>query len=778
MKIFRAVARVFAGLLFLLAGFLKLADPVGNGLVVSEYLKIIGLTDTETFALILGFLLSVAEALIGISILLGLRMKIASKALLIFTAFFTILTLYLALANPISDCGCFGEAFKLTHWETFFKNIALLAASLIIYFQRDKFIPVAPATWEWGTVTLYTLLLGGTGIFALRHLPLVDFTPFHTGTDLVEELARIREPGKAEFITELIYEKEGKREVFTIDEVPDSSWTFIDSRTISGSVERFPSLTDFAVADASGNYVTDSLLSLERVFITVIPHIDRLSEEHYTSIKLIHNKIGESSIPHLVLCGTSGEIADSIKRAVGMDCQVFFTDFKTLITLNRSNGGVVYMAGGVIGAKWSLGDFTKLAKSSGGISNIENADAELLSAERRIKETLTAEISILFILLLIVLMRYIFRFAYKHNMLQESAQKIEGTLMGKELIMRNIKDLQCSVEWRQSLKDKNTLGLDVCSDWYAAPSTEEELIELFSVDELNGMERLVIGSGSNILFKSDFGGIVIHPAMVDISVEGDDEDSVLLRAGAGVEWDYLVRFTVDRGWGGLENLSLIPGCVGASPVQNIGAYGAEAADSIKSVRYFDTDSLQMVEIEGADCKFGYRDSIFKRELKGRSIITSVLFKLMKHPVINGNYSDLSESLSKIENPGIADIREIVCRIRESKLPDPKIVGNAGSFFKNPVISSEQATALKEKYPTLKIFPVSEEFSKVPAAWLIDQCGFKGMRRGNIGVHENQALVLLAFEGAKGKELLDLADEIRSAVKERFNIDIEPEVNIV
>ena len=778
MKFVRAIARVITGLVFLLAGFLKLADPVGNGLVVSEYLKIIGLTDMRTFALIMGLILSIIEALIGISILLGLRMRVATKALLVFMVFFTLLTLYLALANPISDCGCFGEAFKLTHWETFIKNIALLVASLIIYYQRGKFIPVAPPAWEWGTVVLYTMLLGGTGIYAINHLPLVDFTPFHTGTDLNEELARIRDPRRAEFITELIYEKEGKREKFSIDEIPDSTWTFIDSKTVPASVERFPSLTDFAVSDSYGNYVTDSLLSLERVFITVIPYIDRLSASHYTSLKLIHNKIGDSTTPHIVLCGASGEIADSIKRAVGIDCDVYYTDFKTLIALNRSNGGVVYMAGGVIGAKWSMMDFTKLATSSGGISDIENADAELLSAERRIKETLIAEISILFILMLIVVMRFIFRFAYKHNMLQESAPQIEGTLIGKELIMKKVKHLKCKVVWRESLKTRNTLGLDVYTDWYAAPAAEEELIELFSVEELKNMERLVIGSGSNILFKGDFGGIVIHPDMVEISVEGDNEDAVLLRAGAGVEWDYLVNYTVDRGWGGLENLSLIPGCVGASPVQNIGAYGAEAADSIMSVRYFDTVKLQMVEIDGADCKFGYRDSIFKRELKGRTIITSVLFKLMKYPVINGNYADLSDSLSKIENPGIADIREIVCRIRESKLPDPKVIGNAGSFFKNPVISSEKASVLKDKYPSLKIFPVSDGLSKVPAAWLIDQCGFKGMRRGNVGVHENQALVLLAFDGAKGKELLDLADEIRTAVKERFDIDIEPEVNIV
>jgi UDP-N-acetylmuramate dehydrogenase len=778
MKFLRAVSRVLAGLVFLLAGFMKLADPVGNGLVISEYFKLIGLTDMPTLSLWFGVVLSISETLIGISILLGLRMKVASKALLIFVSFFTLLTLYLAIFNPISDCGCFGEAIRLTNWETFYKNIFLLLAALIIYFQRDKFIPVAPALWEWGTMALYAVLLSGIGIYALKNLPLLDFTPFHTGTDINEELAIVRNPQQPTFVTELIYEKDGKEKSFSLDNLPDSTWNFIDSKTLPASVERFSSFTDFAVSDSAGRYVTDSLLSLGKLFVTIIPYLERLSDKDLSSLSMIHNKISEHTVPHIILCGASPYAADSVKSAVGLDCDLYFTDFKTLIAMNRSNGGVIFLSDGVVGAKWSQSEFVSLSNNSDEIKNIIDADSELLSAERRIKETLTAELSLLSLLLLIVIMRYIFRFAYTHNMIQERVPEMEKTLIGKELIMKKVKELQCKVEWKRNLKNDNTLHLDAVTDWYSAPSTEGELLDLLSVEEFRNMNRLVTGSGSNILFKGDFNGIVIHPAMNDITIEKNDDQFVYLRVGAGVDWDYFVSYTVDRGWGGIENLSLIPGCVGASPVQNIGAYGAEAADSIVSVTYLDIETLQICELEAADCDFGYRDSIFKRELKGRAIITKVLFKLSKYPLINANYADLNDELSKIDNPTIGDVREIVCKIRESKLPDPNVVGNAGSFFKNPVIPAQQASAIKEENPSLKIFPAGEGLSKVPAAWLIDQCGFKGIRKGSVGVHENQALVLLAFEGAKGKELLDLADEIRAAVKERFNIDIEPEVNII
>lgn len=779
MKLLRAISRILAGLVFLLAGFMKLADPVGNGLVVSEYLKLIGISNAPTLSLWLGMLLSAAETLIGISILLGLRMKFASKVLLGFVSFFTLLTLYLAIFNPISDCGCFGEAIILTNWETFYKNLLLVVAALIIFFQRNKFIPLAPAGWEWGTMALYATMLLGIGLYATANLPLIDFTPFHTGTDIKEELARVKNPQQPAYVTELIYKKNGISKVFTLENLPDSTWTFVDSKsTPASSTERFASFSDFAVSDSSGAYVTDSLLSLNKVFISVVPYLEKMTESDFKKVSSIHKSLSDLNLHHTVLCGAPFYSADSVRRELGMDCEIFFTDFKTLIALNRSNGGVVYLSSGVVGAKWSLNEFKSLSQNSAAIQKIVDTDSELLSAERRIKEILTAEISLLALLILIVVMRYVFRFAYTHKMTLERVPQVEGTLMGKELIMKKVKELGLKVEWMRNLKGDNTLHLDSVADWYAAPESEDELAKLFSIEEFKEMNRLVTGSGSNILYSGDFNGLVIHPAMMEIETELDDDNYIHLRVGAGVDWDFFVRYAVDRGWGGLENLSLIPGCIGASPVQNIGAYGAEAADCIESVIYFDTETGEMCEIASADCKFGYRDSIFKGELRGRAIITRVIFKLAKSPVINANYADLAEELSKIENPSIADVRDAVCKIRESKLPDPKIIGNAGSFFKNPVVSSDLAESIKSEFSSIKIYPAGEGLAKLPAAWLIDQCGFKGMRKGNVGVHEKQALVLLAFEGAKGKELLELADEIKSAVKKRFNVDIEPEVNIV
>jgi UDP-N-acetylmuramate dehydrogenase len=234
----------------------------------------------------------------------------------------------------------------------------------------------------------------------------------------------------------------------------------------------------------------------------------------------------------------------------------------------------------------------------------------------------------------------------------------------------------------------------------------------------------------------------------------------------------------DRGWGGLENLSLIPGCVGAAPVQNIGAYGSEAKDTIVKVEFVELAGGAVKSLKGDECKFGYRDSIFKNELKGKVAITFVTFSLSKVPVVNSSYADLTRALESIAQPTIKDVRNIVIDIRRTKLPDPAVVGNVGSFFKNPVIQEELALSIQKDNPSLKIFPAAKGFCKVPAAWLIDNCGFKGKRFGNVGVHENQPLVLLAYEGAKGEELLALAHEIQQAVKERFNIEIEPEVNIV
>ncbi len=329
----------------------------------------------------------------------------------------------------------------------------------------------------------------------------------------------------------------------------------------------------------------------------------------------------------------------------------------------------------------------------------------------------------------------------------------------------------------KNLRSHNTLGLNIFAKYYSAPANNEELQSLLSDPECSGLSKMVLGSGSNVLFTSDFDGLVIHPAMQEITISGENDDFLFIRVGAGVVWDDLVSYTVAAGWGGLENLSWIPGCVGAAPVQNIGAYGAEAKDTITSVEYTNITTREEVTIKNESCRFGYRDSIFKRELKSKVIITHVSFKLSKHPGINSDYADVSQALQGFDNPTLQNLRDIIIDIRKRKLPDPSEIGNAGSFFKNPVVSDDVANSIRLSNPTLKLFPASEGFCKIPAAWLIEQCGFKGKRFGNVGVHSNQPLVLLAYKGAKGEELIRLSDTIRKTVFDKFGVDIEPEVNI-
>ncbi|MEN6617904.1 MAG: UDP-N-acetylmuramate dehydrogenase [Rikenellaceae bacterium] len=329
----------------------------------------------------------------------------------------------------------------------------------------------------------------------------------------------------------------------------------------------------------------------------------------------------------------------------------------------------------------------------------------------------------------------------------------------------------------QNLRNLNTLGLNVSAKYYASPTSKEELTDLLLDSEFVDIPKMVIGSGSNILFSRDYDGLLIHPAMTEILVTGENEKSLCLRVGAGIVWDDLVAYTIERGWGGLENLSGIPGCVGAAPVQNIGAYGAEAKDSITEVEFAEIGSAKESRLQGEECKFGYRDSIFKRELKSKIVITFVTFKLSKVYQINSNYADVSEALKGVECPTLQNLRDIIIDIRKRKLPDPAEVGNAGSFFKNPVLPEALANSIYATNPTLKIFPVSPGYCKIPAAWLIEQSGFKGKRFGNVGVHASQALVLLAFDGAKGQELIDLSAKIRQTVFEKFGVEIEPEVNI-
>jgi UDP-N-acetylmuramate dehydrogenase len=334
------------------------------------------------------------------------------------------------------------------------------------------------------------------------------------------------------------------------------------------------------------------------------------------------------------------------------------------------------------------------------------------------------------------------------------------------------------LEKNKNLKDYNTLGLNVNASFFAAPTTVAGLRQLLRENPFSKGNILVTGSGSNILYAGDYDGLVLHPQMKDISIANLDKAYVYVRAGAGVDWDDFVEWCVGRGWGGVENLSGIPGCVGASPVQNIGAYGAEAGDFIHEVELVMIDDASEKRLKGEECRFGYRDSIFKNELKQATIITYVTFKLSLHPSPNTSYAEVAARLADYSNPGIGDVRKAILEIREAKLPDPKVVGNAGSFFKNPVVPVSVAEKIIRDYPDLKPYPAGDGIVKVPAGWLIEKCGFKGKREGNVGVHYKQALVLLAYEGASGKELIEWAQKIKRSVKDRFDIDIYPEVNII
>lgn len=288
---------------------------------------------------------------------------------------------------------------------------------------------------------------------------------------------------------------------------------------------------------------------------------------------------------------------------------------------------------------------------------------------------------------------------------------------------------------------------------------------------------LVLGGGSNILFTKDFDGVVIQPAIMGFEEIYSDDDTVVLSVGAGEEWDNLVERTVQMELGGLENLSLIPGTVGASPIQNIGAYGVEAKDCIDRVVALNLETLHMTEFTNGECLFGYRDSVFKHNLKGKYIITNVWFKLSRKPTLKTHYGNLDDELEKLSEKSLRSVRQAVINIRNSKLPDPKILGNAGSFFKNPIVPIELAKKLQDLYGNIPVYPVTDRTVKLPAGWLIEKAGWKGKRIGNAGVHQHQALVLVNYGGAKGDEIITLANQIQHSVKENFSVDLEMEVNI-
>ncbi|MBO7569128.1 MAG: UDP-N-acetylmuramate dehydrogenase [Bacteroidaceae bacterium] len=325
-----------------------------------------------------------------------------------------------------------------------------------------------------------------------------------------------------------------------------------------------------------------------------------------------------------------------------------------------------------------------------------------------------------------------------------------------------------------SLLNHNTFGMDVKARRYVEYDSEDELKAL--IPTLSGVV-LHIGGGSNLLFKGNFDGIVLHSAIKGIEVMEETADMVLVRVGAGEVWDDFVAWAVEHGYGGVENLSLIPGEVGASAVQNIGAYGVEAKDIIVLVDAMELSNGQKRIFGNQECDYAYRQSIFKNQLKGKYAITYVTYRLQKQPMLKLEYGNIRAVLGDREEVTIADVRQTIIDIRNAKLPDPKVQGNAGSFFMNPVVSREKFLSIQKDYPQMPFYEV-EGGVKIPAGWMIDQCGWKGKSLGRAGVHDKQALVLVNLGGATSDEIITLCDTICHDVHEKFGIDIHPEVNLI
>jgi UDP-N-acetylmuramate dehydrogenase len=329
-----------------------------------------------------------------------------------------------------------------------------------------------------------------------------------------------------------------------------------------------------------------------------------------------------------------------------------------------------------------------------------------------------------------------------------------------------------------SLKKYNCFGLDYKTRYLIKLKTEKEAVSLFNgIIHLKG-PILIMGGGSNLLFTDDYNGAIIIPGFKGIKNEEKDNEYVIISAGAGVIWDDLVEWSVAKGYGGLENLSLIPGLVGAAPVQNIGAYGVEARETIVKVKTISTHDGSIRFFTNDECGFSYRNSIFKNSEKGNFLVTRVYFRLKVNPVPDLSYGTLKDEIAKLGELSIKHIRQAVINIRRSKLPDPAVIGNAGSFFKNPVVESAVADKLKKIFPELPCYNDHPGSVKLAAGWMIDKCGWKGRRIGDAGVHEKQALVLVNYGKATGKDIVDISEKIKLSVYEKFGISLEREVEII
>lgn len=328
------------------------------------------------------------------------------------------------------------------------------------------------------------------------------------------------------------------------------------------------------------------------------------------------------------------------------------------------------------------------------------------------------------------------------------------------------------------LEKHNTFHLPVKTRWFMEYADEEELGRILRDEYFQECLSLHIGGGSNLLFINDFNGIILHSQIKGISVVEETDDSVLVRVGAAEKWDDVVAYAVGQGWGGIENLSLIPGEAGAAAIQNIGAYGVEIKDVVETVEAYNQLTFEKRRFTNEECRYGYRNSYFKNEQNDPYIVTYIYIRLKKEPRFAVEYGNLKEELAQYPEVTLQAVRDAVIAIRRRKLPDPDELGNAGSFFMNPVIPVVHYEKLKEQYPSIPSYPAGEGKVKVPAGWLIEQCGFKGKSHGAVGVYEKQALVLVNLGEAQGHEIALVAESIRTAVHDRFGIEITPEVKYV
>lgn len=333
------------------------------------------------------------------------------------------------------------------------------------------------------------------------------------------------------------------------------------------------------------------------------------------------------------------------------------------------------------------------------------------------------------------------------------------------------------VDDKADIIDYNTFGISVKTAGVIPFSSVDRLQEILrKIDK----PYQIIGGGSNILFTKSIDQYILANDIKGIEVTHLSAEKMLLHAGSGMIWDKVVEYAVSCGLGGIENLSWIPGKVGAAPMQNIGAYGVEIKDVFHSLEALNLKTKELEVFTAEQCKFGYRESVFKNELKGKYCITKLSLKLDKKPSLNMSYGAISQTLADkgIDQPNVSDLRNVVIQIRQSKLPDPEVIGNAGSFFKNPIIALSEFNSLKERFSTVPSYPVSEDRVKVPAGWLIDQAGWKGKKVGNTGCYKNQALVIVNHGGATGIEIWNHAKNIQRSVKEKYGITLEPEVNVL